>query len=90
MNTSLPSRRKRRPQKVVSDEARAAELLADLREADRSIRRETERRLELVSEATSLGLTMRTIGEAAGASPMTVSRWIRTAHEELGRSEDAE
>lgn len=82
MSTPLPSRRKRRPQKVVSDEARAAQLLEELREADQLIRRTTERRLELVVEATSIGLTTRRIGDAAGASPMAVSRWIRAARDE--------
>ena len=79
MSTPLPSRRKRRPQKAVSDEARAAELLEQLREAELQIRRTMDRRLELMVEATDVGLTTAKIGDAVGASPAAVSRWVRAA-----------
>lgn len=82
MNTPLPSRRKRRPQKVVSDEARAAELLQQLREAELQIRRTMDRRLELMVEATDVGLTTAKIGDAVGASPAAVSRWVRAARDQ--------
>lgn len=79
MTTPLPSRRTRRPQKVVSDEVRAAELLDELREAELLIRRTTERRRELMVEATDIGLTTRKIGDAVGASSTAVSKWVREA-----------
>lgn len=77
MSTPLPPRRTRQPRKVVSDEARAAELLEELRDAELLIRRTTERRLELMVEATAIGLTTAKIGDAVGASPAAVSRWVR-------------
>lgn len=79
MSTPLPPRRTRRPRKVVSDEARADELLEQLRETELEIRRSTERRLELMVEAASIGLTTRKIGDAVGASSTAVSRWVREA-----------
>ncbi|WP_454140743.1 hypothetical protein [Microbacterium lacticum] len=79
MSTSLPLSRKRRPQKVVTDEARAAELLEELRATELQIRRATELRLELMVEATAIGLTTRKIGDAVGASSTAVSRWVRDA-----------
>lgn len=87
MSAPLPLSRKRRPQKVVTDEARAAELLDELRETELLIRRSVERRLELVVEAADVGLTTRKIGEAVGASPTAISMWVREARAE---SETAE
>ncbi|MFT4213364.1 MAG: hypothetical protein QM622_01105 [Microbacterium sp.] len=63
----------------MSDEARAAELLEELREAELQIRRTTERRLELMVEAAEVGLTTRKIGDAVGASSTAVSKWVREA-----------
>lgn len=82
MSTPAPKRRTRRPQKVVSDEVRAAALLEELREADSLIRDATERRMQLAMEASAIGLTTRKIGDAVGASPMAVSRWVRAAREQ--------
>ncbi|WP_182045211.1 hypothetical protein [Curtobacterium sp. ME26] len=79
MTTPLPSRRKSSPRKVVSDEARAAELLQELRDAELLIRETTERRLQLMVEASDIGLTTTKIGNAVGASAMAVSRWVRAA-----------
>lgn len=88
MSTPLPLSRKRRPQKVVTDEARAAELLEELREAELLIRRTVERRLELVVEAAEVGLTTRRIGEAIGASPTAISMWVREARADSEGLED--
>lgn len=86
MTTPLPARRSRRPQKVVTDEVRAAELLEELRATESDMRRTSERRLQLVVEAANIGLTTRTIGDAVGASPMAVSRWVRAARDQQDSS----
>lgn len=87
MTKPLSSRRKTSPRKVVSDEARAAELLQELRDAELVIRETTERRLQLMVEASDIGLTTTKIGDAVGASAMAVSRWVRAArdHETFDR-----
>lgn len=80
--TSSPSRRPLgAPPKVVTDEARAAEVMSQLRAADDEIREATRRRLLLAREANDLGLTMTKIGSALGVSNVAVSNWIRAARE---------
>ncbi|MDD1385941.1 helix-turn-helix domain-containing protein [Curtobacterium poinsettiae] len=79
MTSPLPSRRRSSPRKLVTDEARAAELLDELRDAEILIRETTERRLQLMVEASEIGLTLTKIGDAVGASAMAVSRWVRDA-----------
>ncbi|GIT78473.1 hypothetical protein LLS1_01420 [Leifsonia sp. LS1] len=79
MTSPLPPRRTRKPRKIVSDEARAAEILEQLRVTELQIRELAERRLELMLEANEIGLTTAKIGEAVGASQTAVSNWVRTA-----------
>lgn len=80
MTTPLPPIRRRKPRKVVSDEKRAAELLDELREAELTIRELSERRLQIMLEASEIGLTTTKIGESIGASQTAVSKWVRIAH----------
>lgn len=79
MTTPLPPRRIGRPRKIVQDEARAAELLAELVDAEVKIRSLTDRRFNLVVEASELGVTVEKIGSTIGTSQSTVSKWIRSA-----------
>ncbi|WP_167046691.1 hypothetical protein [Salinibacterium sp. ZJ454] len=65
----------------MSDEARAAELLEELRMAELQIRELTERRLHLALEANEIGLTTTKIGEGVGVSQTAVSKWVRAARE---------
>lgn len=87
MTTPLPPRRASKPRKVVSDAARAAEILDELRRAELDIREATERRLRLAIEASEIGLTTAKIGEAVGASQTAASKWIRSARDQTGTSQ---
>jgi hypothetical protein len=69
------------PPKVVTDEARAAKVMEELRAADYDIREATRRRLLLAHEANELGVTMSKIGNAVGVSDVAVSKWIKAARE---------
>jgi DNA-directed RNA polymerase specialized sigma24 family protein len=86
MTSPVPPRRTRKPRKIVSDQARADELLESLRAAELQIRELTERRLELVVEASEIGLTIAKISEAVGASQASVSNWVRTVREQRDQS----
>lgn len=77
MTSPVPPRRTRKPRKVVSDQERADEILEALRAAEFQIRELTERRLDLIVEASEIGLTMVKISEAVGASQASVSNWVR-------------
>jgi len=81
MTTLPPARRTRKPRKVVSDDVRAAELLEELRLIERTIKDLNERRLQVMLEASEIGLTTTKIGEAIGASQTAVSKWVRVARE---------
>lgn len=86
MTSPVPARRTRKPRKIVSDPARADELLESLSAAELQIRELTERRLELVVEASEIGLTIAKISEAVGASQASVSNWLRSAREQRDQS----
>ncbi|MBN9632069.1 MAG: sigma-70 family RNA polymerase sigma factor [Actinobacteria bacterium] len=86
MTTPVPPRRTRKPRKIVSDPARADEILESLRAAEFQIRELTERRRELIVEASDIGLTIAKISEAVGASQASVSSWVRTARKDREES----
>jgi len=81
--SSLPSsRRTRKPRKVVTDDARAAELLNELRAIQTTIEELKERRLRVVLEANEIGLTTTKIGESIGASQTAISKWVILARQQ--------
>ena len=80
---STPARKTRRPRKFVTDEARAAEILEELREEHERVLASTRRRLELAYEASELGLTTTKIGSAIGASQTTVAAWVRAGRDRV-------
>jgi DNA-directed RNA polymerase specialized sigma24 family protein len=77
-----------KPPKTVTDEARAEELLNEMRRAGETIQTETQRRLRLALEANELGVTTTKIGDALGFSHATVSSWIRSARRDAASSAD--
>jgi len=81
MTTPTPPRRVGKPRKVVSDEARAEELLEELRQAEMTLRETTTLRMQLALQAHDIGLTTTKIGEAVGVSQTAVSKWVRAARE---------
>ncbi|WP_022904500.1 helix-turn-helix domain-containing protein [Curtobacterium sp. B8] len=83
MTTPTPPRRIGKPRRTVTDEARAEQLLEELRQAEVLIREATARRRELALEAHTIGLTTTKIGEAVGVSQTAVSKWVRAAREQI-------
>lgn len=79
MTTPTPPRRTGKPRKTVTDEARAEQLLDELRQAEVLFRETAERRVQLAIEAHSIGLTTTRIAEAVGVSQPSVSNWVRAA-----------
>ncbi|MBT1621187.1 helix-turn-helix domain-containing protein [Curtobacterium flaccumfaciens pv. oortii] len=81
-----PPRRAGKPRKTVTDEARAEQLLDELRQAEALFRESAARRVELAIEAHAIGLTTTKIAEAVGVSQPAVSNWVRAAREAQGHS----
>ncbi|UXN27184.1 helix-turn-helix domain-containing protein (plasmid) [Curtobacterium flaccumfaciens] len=79
MTTPTPPRRAGKPRKTVTDEARAEQLLDELRQAEALFRETAERRVQLAIEAHAIGLTTTRIAEAVGVSQPSVSNWVRAA-----------
>lgn len=77
-----------KPRRVASDPERAAVLLREMEQLAAEAEAMGRRRLEMARELHGLGVTMSTIGAAAGVTHMAVSKWLREDVAEKGAPTD--